>query len=79
MRGLFTDGFNSFWHFVFGILSFYLPYVFIFFIAYQSHDFNDENISIDIEEFFIGLLCAIFGDLGYNYIKKYKQKKEKTP
>jgi hypothetical protein len=67
MRGLFTDGFNSFWHVIFGIITFYCPYVFLFYIVYQYNDPNDKNLIIDIGEYLIGVIIIII-------IKKVKIK-----
>lgn len=54
MRNLFTDGWNSVWHFVFGIIGFYYGLVVILFFAYQLKTPNDINLIIDISEFAIG-------------------------
>jgi len=67
MRGLFIDGFNSFWHVVLGMLTFYFPYMSIFYIAYQYNDPKDDNLIIDISEYVIGLIIVIL-------IKKVKIK-----
>ena len=53
-RPLFTDGFNSFWHFVFGLLAVRFLIIMPIFIAYQCIDIYEENILIDLGEFFIG-------------------------
>ena len=57
MRDLFTDGWNSFWHFVFGLVGFYSPFVTILFILYQLKDPFETNITIDLTEFLIGFAC----------------------
>ena len=54
MRNLFTDGWNSFWHFFFGILGYYSWMVVILFVAYQLIDPFETNVLIDLTEFFIG-------------------------
>jgi hypothetical protein len=67
MRKLFADKYNSFFHFLFGILSFKLRIVIPFFIIYQlletmyfySLGKIDENVVIDLIEFFIGYSCSI--------------------
>lgn len=56
MRDLFTDGFNSFWHFVFGILGFYFWWVVLFFGVYQLKYPRDTNTLIDLTEFMLGYL-----------------------
>jgi hypothetical protein len=67
MRGLFTDGFNSFWHVIFGIITFYCPYIIVFYVLYQYHDPVDKNLIIDIGEYIVGLIIIIM-------IKKVKIK-----
>jgi hypothetical protein len=67
MRGLFTDSFNSFWYVILGIITFYCPYIIIFYILYQYSDPNDKNLIIDISEYIIGLIIIIM-------IKKVKIK-----
>jgi len=57
MRDLFTDGWNSFWHFVFGLVGFYSPLVTILFILYQLKEPFETNITIDLTEFLIGFAC----------------------
>jgi hypothetical protein len=67
MRRLFSDGFNSFWHVVFGILTLYYPFIIVFYILYQYNDPSDENLIIDIGEYIAGLIIIIM-------IKKMKIK-----
>ena len=38
MRALFTDGLNSFSHFIFGILAYYFPWILLLFFAYQIYE-----------------------------------------
>ena len=58
-RPLFTDGFNSVGHVLFGVLSkWWLWFVPIFFI-YQILDYDDVNLSVDIAEYLIGLMAAM--------------------
>lgn len=60
-RKLFSDGWNSFWHFFFGIISVKIHLIIPIFVLYQLIDYKDVNLFIDIAEFvigfFIGLLC----------------------
>jgi hypothetical protein len=59
MRNLWSDGWNSFWHFTFGALAYKIPLVLFMFLAYQAFANNglyEKNVSIDILEFFIGLI-----------------------
>jgi len=54
MRYLFADGWNSFWHVVFGMIGgIYYPII-ILFILYQLIDPFEENVWIDISEGLIG-------------------------
>ena len=54
MRNIFNDGYNSLWHFLFGILAYHYWIVIVIFIAYQLIDPFEENVLIDLIEFFIG-------------------------
>lgn len=55
-RELGGDGWNSFWHFFFGILAYKYPVLIILFVIYQVYfDWNNVNLYIDLAEFFIGL------------------------
>jgi hypothetical protein len=67
MRGLFIDGFNSFWHVIFGIITYFFPYIIIFYTLYQYNNPNDENLIIDMIEYIFGLIIIIM-------IKKVKIK-----
>lgn len=67
MRRLFTDGFNSFWHVIFGIITYFFPYIIIFYTLYQYNNPNDENLIIDMVEYIFGLIIIIM-------IKKVKIK-----
>ena len=58
-RKLFTDGWNSFWHVFFGILSIRFSIIIPIFVIYQLIDWNDKNLFIDITEFFIGFFGSI--------------------
>ena len=60
MRPLFTDGSNSFWHFFFGILATKYNIILLFFLAYQCMDIYEKNILIDLAEFSIGYLFAMY-------------------
>lgn len=58
-RALFTDGWNSFWHFLFGWMSIYFVYIIPIFVVYQLKDIHDNNLFVDLLEFFLGLVCGI--------------------
>jgi hypothetical protein len=54
MRLLFVDGWNSFWHVVFGCLSVFSWKVTCLFSVYQLLDPFEQNILVDFSEFFLG-------------------------
>jgi hypothetical protein len=60
MRAVFTDGFNSFWHLAFGAFAVKYDVVIILFAIYQLIDTSEMNLKIDMAEFFIGYLGALF-------------------
>jgi hypothetical protein len=53
-RALFTDGLNSIWHVIFGLLAVKFPILVSLFIVYQSLDIYEVNVFVDIFEFLIG-------------------------
>lgn len=57
-RPLFTDGWNSFWHFFFGCIAVQFPFIIPIFAIYQLIDYKDVNLHIDLIEFFLGYLLA---------------------
>jgi hypothetical protein len=60
MRDLFTDGWNSFWHFIFGFLgAFYHPVLSVF-IVYQMIDPLEHNMLIDIFEGMVGFVAGLY-------------------
>lgn len=61
-RRFFTDGWNSLWHFVFGVFAIKFKLLVPLFMLYQCIDIFEDNIFIDIWEFLIGY---IFGYLFY--------------
>jgi hypothetical protein len=61
-RKLWTDGWNSFWHFTFGALAFNFPVIILMFLVYQclgGEGIYEKNVKIDLLEFFIGLISMI--------------------
>jgi len=58
-RELFTDGWNSFWHLLLGILSIRFLVIIPIFVIYQLTDFYDKNLFVDIAEFFVGFFGII--------------------
>lgn len=62
MRKLFTDGYNSFWHVVFGMMGYYYYIIIVLFIVYQLvTDFynNNSNYIIDITEGLFGFMLMV--------------------
>lgn len=57
-RNLFTDGWNSFWHLVFGIFALKFPSIVPMFLIYQILDQKEINVFIDILEFIVGHLVG---------------------
>jgi hypothetical protein len=72
MRKLWSNGWNSFWHFALGALSFKIPLVLVIFLIYQTvanKGFYDKNVYTDILEFFIGLITMI--GISHTFNKMY--------
>jgi hypothetical protein len=59
-RGLFTDGWNSFWHMVEGIFAIKIPILVPICIIYQILDRRDVNVFVDILEFIFGHIVGWF-------------------
>jgi hypothetical protein len=60
MRIIFTDGYNSLSHFIFGMLGVYCWPILPIYIIYQYADIHEKNVRIDLVEFFIGyIVCLI--------------------
>jgi len=59
---MFTDGWNSLWHFIFGYLALQYPIFVSIFIVYQFLDIYEVNVFVDILEFLAGHLfaCGVF-------------------
>lgn len=55
-RRFFTDGWNSLWHFIFGVLAIKFKLLVPLFILYQCLDIFEDNIFVDIWEFLIGYI-----------------------
>lgn len=71
MRKLWTDGWNSFWHFTFGAMTFYFPVILFIFLVYQlvaKQGVYERNVSIDILEYFIGLTSMIGSYYTFEYL-----------
>jgi hypothetical protein len=67
-RKLFTDGYNSFWHVLFGILSIRFLILIPIFVIYQLMNLYDINLFIDLLEFFIGLFISIIFVFFVNFL-----------
>jgi hypothetical protein len=78
MRPLFTDGWNSMWHFIFGILAIYVPFIIPVFVLYQVIDWYDENMMIDLLEFFIGYVISYFIRILYDANGEMKVETKET-
>jgi len=59
MRIIFTDGYNSLSHFVFGMLGVYCWPILPIYIIYQYTDIHEKNVRIDLVEFFIGYIICL--------------------
>jgi hypothetical protein len=61
-RAMFTDGWNSVWHFVFGFLALQYPIFVSIFIVYQFLNIYEVNVFVDILEFLVGhtVACGVF-------------------
>ena len=68
-RQLFTDGWNSLWHVLLGILSIRFLVIVPIFVIYQLMDFYDKNFFVDIAEFFIGFFGIILFVFFLNFCK----------
>jgi len=67
MRVLFADGWNSFWHFVFGFIgAFFAPSLYHF-IDYQLFDPYETNVLIDILEGLLGFASGIYVEQGIKH------------
>jgi hypothetical protein len=64
MRALFTDGWNSFWHFVFGFIGAFFSSSLYSFIDYQLFDPYETNVLIDILEGLFGFVSGIYVEQG---------------
>jgi len=70
MRNLWTDGWNSFWHFTFGALTYKIPIILLMFLVYQliaNEGIYEKNVSVDLLEYFIGLISMIAAANTYDY------------
>ena len=57
-RNFFTDGWNSAWHFIFGLFAIKISWIMPLFILYQFLDQSDINMVVDILEFLIGYIVG---------------------
>lgn len=70
-RPLFTDGWNSFWHVVFGILAIRFIIIMPIFVIYQFMDIYEKNLLVDLTEFFIGFFGTMIAIALLEYDIKY--------
>jgi len=59
MRRIFTDGYNSLFHFIFGMLGVYCWIILPIYIIYQYMDIAEKNVRVDLVEFFIGYIICL--------------------
>ena len=57
-RKLFTDGWNSAWHLIFGLFAVKMGWLMPVFIFYQFLDDTDANMIVDILEFLVGYIVG---------------------
>lgn len=72
-RHLWTDGWNSFWHFTFGAMTYYFPVIFVMFVVYQlfaNEGIYEKNVTTDLLEYFIGIISMIA--FSYTFNKVYE-------
>lgn len=72
MRLIFTDGWNSIWHFIFGCMSVFIWMVHPIFYTYQLKDPFEKNILVDFCEFFIGY-CLTISIVFFQVFRYYNQ------
>jgi hypothetical protein len=74
MRKLWTDGWNSFWHFTFGALTVKVPVILFIFLVYQllaNQGIYERNVTTDLMEYFIGLISMIAASYTLDYLRHY--------
>ena len=66
MRFVFTDGWNSSWHVLFGMMAYYNLFIILLFAYYQFILKYDFNSAIDFAEFLAGytLMWAFYSTTG---------------
>ena len=70
-RALGADGWNSFWHFFFGIAAYNYPIIILLYVVYQLYfDWNNVNLTIDLAEFFIALGATVALALLFTYTSR---------
>lgn len=67
MRPLFTDGWNSFWHVIFGMAAVDYYIIIPLFVFYQLIDWYDKNLICDLLEFAVGYV--VYYSMRYIYLK----------
>ena len=59
-RPVYTDGWNSYWHLLLGIMSAKFPLIIVpLYLSYQLFDIEERNVCIDILEFLIGMVTGM--------------------
>jgi hypothetical protein len=72
MRPPFTDGWNSFWHFAFGMVAVELPWTAILFLLYQFVLKYDANSPIDTFEYLMGAITYLVLCSLSPFVKRFK-------
>ena len=81
MRFIFTDGWNSSWHVLFGMMAYYNLFGILLFAYYQFILKYDYNSAIDFAEFLVGysLLWAYYSMYSSSAPSAQKEPEEKRP
>jgi hypothetical protein len=70
-RNLWTDGFNSFWHFTFGALTYYFPVILFIFLIYQAFTnkgLYEKNVRTNLLEYFLGMISMTAASYTFNKV-----------
>ena len=70
-RKLWTDGWNSFWHFTFGALTFYFPVILFIFLVYQAFankGLYEKNVTTELLEYFLGIISMTAASYTFNKV-----------
>jgi hypothetical protein len=81
MRFVFTDGWNSSWHVLFGMMAYYNLFIILLFAYYQFILKYDYNSAIDFVEFLVGymLMWAYYSASAPSAPSEPEEPEEKQP